>query len=167
MDHRALIARLRPLPDALEALLRDLPHEDWRWRPPEGGWSILEIVNHLVDEETDDFRTRVSSTIEDPSRPWPGMDPEGAVTERRYQERDPADSLRRFRDERARSLAWLDGLTDARWENEYHHPRGPLRAGDLLASWTAHDARHLQQIAKRLYALATRDGQPYSVLYAG
>jgi hypothetical protein len=42
-----------------------------------------------------------------------------------------------------------------------------MRAGDLLASWAAHDARHLEQIAKRLHGLAARDGTPYSVAYAG
>ncbi len=156
------------VPAAVEALVAGLPETDWRWRPPEGGWSILEVVNHLVDEEVHDFRTRVRSTLEDPAREWPPMDPEGWVAERRYQDRDPGESLRRFREEREESLAWLGGLADAPWGNTKQHPRaGPLRAGDLLAAWAAHDARHLTQIAKRLYALAARDGAPYSVSYAG
>ena len=167
MDADALIARLSRMPAALEAVVAGLSDADWRWRPKEGGWSILEVVNHLADEEVFDFRARVQSTLEDPSRPWPGMDPEGWVTERRYQERDPAESLRRFVHERTKSLAWLRGLIGANWDAAYVHPRGPLRAGDLLASWTAHDARHLQQIAKRLHGLAARDGEPYSVGYAG
>jgi hypothetical protein len=42
-----------------------------------------------------------------------------------------------------------------------------VHAGDLLASWPAHDARHLAQMARVLDALAARDGAPYSTDYAG
>lgn len=167
MDAQALIARLERGPAAVEALVAGLSDADWRWRPPEGGWSIVEVVNHLADEETLDFRARVRSTLEDPKRAWPGMDPEGDVARKGFQQRDPAESLRRFRDERAASLAWLRSLAQPRWENAYEHPRGNLTAGELLASWAAHDARHLQQIAKRLHGLAARDGAPWSVGYAG
>jgi uncharacterized damage-inducible protein DinB len=167
MEAALVVARLARLPAALTALVDGLPDADWRWRPKEGGWSILEIVNHLADEEVFDFRARVQSTLEDSTRSWPAMDPEGWVTQRRYQEQDPADSLRRVLDERAKSLAWLRGLVAPDWEATYKHARGDLRAGDLLASWAAHDARHLTQIGKRLHGLAARDGEPYDVGYAG
>jgi DinB superfamily len=168
MNPAALIARLELLPPALDALVAALPDADWRWRPADGAWSILEIVNHLADEEVEDFRARVRLVLESPSLPWPPLDPEAIVVSRRYQERDPADSLRRFRDERAASLAWLHGLAAPNWDAAKHHARaGTLHAGDLLASWAAHDARHLQQIAKRLRGLAARDGEPWSVGYAG
>jgi hypothetical protein len=168
MDARALIARLERGPDAVEALVAGLSDADWRWRPADGGWSIVEIVNHLVDEETIDFRTRLRMTLEDTSQPWPGMDPEGDVARKGFQDRDPAESLRRFREERAASLAWLRSVADADWSTAHSHfTRGVFHAGDLLASWAAHDARHLQQIAKRLHGLAARDGAPWSVAYAG
>jgi hypothetical protein len=125
------------------------------------------VVHHLADEEGEDFRARVSSVLEDPTRPWAKIDPEGVVLSRRTNESDPRRVLRRFREERERSLAWLRSLRSPRWENTYPHPRRPITAGDLFASWVAHDARHLQQVAKRLYALAARDGAPYDVGYAG
>jgi uncharacterized damage-inducible protein DinB len=167
MDFTALVGRLERTAEAVDALVAGLSDEDWRWRPAEGGWSILEVVNHLVDEEVFDFRTRVKSTLEDPTRDWPQIDPERWAIERRYQDRAPAESLARFREERTKSLAWLRGLTSPDWDRARHHPRGPLRSGDLMASWAAHDARHLAQIAKRLHGLAARDGTPYSVQYAG
>jgi uncharacterized damage-inducible protein DinB len=168
MNADALVARLVVTPAALDALLDGLSDADWRARPEEGGWSILEVVNHLADEEVEDFRTRLRSTLEDPNREWAPMNPEAAVMERRYQERDPAESLRRFRTERERSLAWLRGLAAPQWENARVHPQfGTRRAGDLMASWAAHDARHVAQIAKRLHMLAARHGAPYSVAYAG
>ena len=168
MDFSGILTRLDLLPGALDALLLGLPAADWRFRPPKGGWSILEVVNHLVDEETEDFRVRVRSMLEDPTREWPSLDPAGLVTARGYQERDPAASLARFREERMRTLAWLRSVRHAPWENSHVHPRaGTVHAGDLLAAWPAHDALHLAQIARLLHALAVRDGAPYTVGYAG
>ncbi len=170
MDAASLITNLERFPDALEAVLGRLSAADWRWRPPEGGWSALEVVGHLVDEETDDFGARLRLTLTDPALAWPSMDPEAWVVERRYQDRDPAATLRRFRDERARSVAWLRSLRSPNWDAAHAHPRSPtgfFSAGDLLASWASHDPRHLVQIAKRLHAMAVRDGAPYSTTYAG
>jgi hypothetical protein len=168
MDVAALLRRLERLPDTLEALLAGLPLADWRWRPADGAWSILEIVGHLLAEEVDDFRARARLTLEDPARDWPRLDPEGAVKTGRFQDRDPAETLRELRRERERSLAWLRSVAAGPWENVHVTPKPPpLAAGDLLASWAAHDARHVEQIAKRLHGLAARDGAPYSVGYAG
>lgn len=168
MNADALIARLAPFPAMLEALLAHLPDADWRWRPADGGWSLVEIVNHLADEEHEDFRQRVRLLLEDPLLDWPPIDPEAAVVSRRYQDRDPLECLRRFRDERAKSIAWLRGLAAPKWDTAKSHPKaGTMHAGELLASWAAHDARHLQQIAKRMHGLAARDGAPWSVGYAG
>lgn len=168
MDAHALIARLERLPAALDALLVGLPEADLRHRPPAGGWSIVEVLGHLLAEETDDFRPRLRLTLEDPFQPWPRLDPERTVEERRFQEAAPADLLRGLREERARSVAWLRALPAPRWDLAHQPPKPPpLCAGDLLASWAAHDARHLEQIAKRLHALAARDGAPYDVGYAG
>jgi ribosomal protein S18 acetylase RimI-like enzyme/uncharacterized damage-inducible protein DinB len=173
VDPARLIERLACLPPALDALLAPLPDDAWRWRPADGGWSVLEIVNHLADEDPRDFRARLRSTLEDPSRDWAPIDPQGDVTRERFQERDPAESLARFRRERTASVAWLRAMPTAGpgapdWSSARTHPTaGTLHAGDLLASWVAHDVRHLAQIARRLHGLAARDGDPYSVAYAG
>jgi hypothetical protein len=167
MDANALMDRMERLPDVFEALLSSLPQADWRWKPTPAAWSILEVVAHVLDEETQDFGARVEATLEDPNKPWPPYDPPGSVVAGRFNERDPLETLRDFREERGRTLTWLRGLRAPRWDAAHPHPKGALHAGDLLASWAAHDARHLEQIAKRLHALAARDGAPYSVGYAG
>ena len=82
---QSLIARLPRGAEAIRALVEEIGDEEARWRLPSGGWSILEIVCHLKDEETDDFRQRLRLTLEDPAKEWPKMDPEAWVTERRYQ----------------------------------------------------------------------------------
>ena len=164
----AIVARLEAFPRALAAVVQGLAPADWRFRPAAGAWSVLEVVNHLADEEGEDFRARLSLVLSDPEAPWPPIDPAKAVVERAFQDRDPAESLSRFAAERARSVAWLRSLRGPAWGNAHRHAEaGEIRAGDLLASWAAHDARHLGQVAKRLHEIAARDGGPYSVAYAG
>jgi hypothetical protein len=167
MDASTILRRLETLPDALDALTATLTDDEWRWRPAGGGWSILEVVHHLLDEESLDFRARLRSTLEDPAREWPPLDPEKAVVERRYALADPGTVLAALRDERRRSLAWLRSIHSPDWGTRHERRGRVVAAGDLLASWLAHDARHLGQIAKRLYELAASDAAPYAVGYAG
>jgi len=163
-----IIQRMEFLPGSLRALLSGLPAGAVRWKPPSGAWSILEIVCHLGDEEVEDFRARLRLVLDDPSRDWPKINPEGWAVERRYNERDMASSLDRFALERGASVAWLRSLPEPDWSLAASHPRlGLLRAGDLLASWAAHDALHLRQIAKRLHELASADAPGFDTGYAG
>jgi hypothetical protein len=166
IDAPRLTNRLENFGLSLSGVVANLPPEDARWKPADGAWSVLEVVRHLLDEETDDFRLRLRATID--LQPWPAIDPEGWAIARKYNEGSLPDAAARFADERRISVAWLRGLNDSVWSVAYQHPQfGPIRAGDLLAAWAAHDALHLRQIAKRLYQLAQRDGGEYSTIYAG
>ncbi len=168
MNAMAVSDKMRMTPAAISALIAVLSQGDARWRPEGSGWSILEIINHMVDEEVDDFRTRLRLTLEDPSQLWPGINPEGWARQRDYNERDLSESIKRFESARAESLTWLESLRDPDWSRAHEHPKlGVIRAGDLLAAWCAHDALHLRQIAKRLYQLTQRDAGEYSTSYAG
>ena len=163
-----IIARMADFPAALRALLASVTQDDARWKPTERDWSILEIVNHLADEEVEDFRTRLALTLDDPTQAWPGIDPEGAARERGYNQRELHDSLVRFDGARAVSVGWLRSLDGPDWSRTHAHPKlGAISADDLLASWSAHDALHLRQIAKRMLQLTQRDAPGCSTGYAG
>ena len=143
-----MIDRMAANAGAIQQLVVGVADDQARWKPAPDAWSILEVVNHLADEERDDFRTRVDLTLHRPEVDWPPIDPVGWVTQRDYASRDLADSLAAFLDERARSLAWLRGLDAPNWENEHRHPIfGGMKAGRLMASWAAHDLLHLRQLA--------------------
>ncbi len=165
-----MIDRMERMPVAVRSLVAHLSPEDCRARGSGGAWSIIEIVNHLADEDADDFRARLRSTLEDPARPWPPTDPEGWAVQREYQERELGESLARFERERAETIRWLRSLNNPDWKKAYMHPRhGPVYAGELMASWPAHDALHIRQIAKRLFELAAREGasEGFGIGYAG
>ena len=155
-------------PSTLTGFLHDLSPDQIIWRPKPKSWSILEVVNHVLDEEREDFRVRLDYTLHRPDKPWPPIDPEGWVTERVYNSRDLAESLEQFEVERMKSVAWLKELSDPDWTRVYKHPRaGPIKAGDLLVSWMAHDYLHLRQIARLKVDYIKRLGEPYSTGYAG
>lgn len=147
MDVMWAIGRLRANGRVIEALVTDVDDEEARWRPADDQWSVVEVVNHLADEEVRDFRTRLDCTLHRPSEGWPPIDPVGWVTTERYNERDLTASTSRFVAERAASVAYLEGLRDPAWTNSYAHPTlGPMTAADVLSAWAMHDFIHIRQI---------------------
>jgi hypothetical protein len=167
-----LIDRLASFGVFLPSVISSFSDQDIRWKPADGAWSILEVVRHLLDEEVLDFRKRLRQTIVAPDQPWPEIDPEKWAVDLRYNIDPPVDPpgpwLTKFVAERKTSVAFLRGLDEGVWSTAYQHPKyGPIRAGDLLAAWAAHDALHLRQIAKRMYQLAQFDAGEFSTIYAG
>jgi hypothetical protein len=168
MDAPALIDRLRAHADVFTALAAGVGAEQARWKPEPAQWSILEVVNHLGDEEVEDFRTRLDYTLHRQGEQWPKIDPQGWAVARSYNQRDLAESLERFRRARADSLDWLGALGRPNWSIAYEHPKfGPITAGDLLTAWVAHDHIHIRQINRlhRQYLVSVLSQQ--SPDYAG
>jgi len=166
-----LVERLAAFPTAVRAMVERLSPEEARWRSSEDDWSIAEILGHLIDEETADFRDRLARLLDDPALEWPPIDPVAAAAARHDRDLDLAELLASFEKARSDSVAWLChrlAQTPAvEWSLAKTHPKGDLAAGDLLASWTAHDLLHLRQIAKRLHEMLDAVGDPFRIGYAG
>jgi hypothetical protein len=151
----------------IEGLTRNLSEEQARWKPSPDKWSILEVVNHLRDEEVEDFRTRLNLLINDPHQTWPPIDPPKWAIEREYNKRQLNQSINEFLREREESILWLKGLSSSDWSTSYNHPQGKISAGDLLASWIAHDYLHIRQLTRLHYEYLAQEAAPYSSAYAG
>ena len=150
-----------------EALLANVSLEQARWKPTPDKWSMLEVVNHLYDEEREDFRQRLQLTLRDPQLVWPAINPREWVNTRRYNERELDTSLTAFLAERDASLAWLKQLTEPNWQNVNEGPNGRLSAGDLLASWLAHDFLHTRQLTRLHWQYTGEIAAPYQTAYGG
>jgi len=152
----------------LSALLAGVTDEQMRWKPRAEDWSVLEVLRHLLDEEREDFGTRVFMTLASPTESWPGIDPAGWPAARRYNEADPTATLAALASAREESVKRLRALHSPDWSAAHRHPKfGPIRAGDLLASWAAHDLLHLRQITKRLFEYHALRSAPFETRYAG
>lgn len=139
-----------------------------QWRPSPDAWSMVEVICHLRDEEREDFRPRLDVLLHRPQEPFPPTDPEGWVTARAYQDQDFQVVLAEFMDERVRSQQWLSGLAAPDWTRHATRPNGAtLSAGDMLASWVAHDFLHMRQLSELHYLYHADSVQPWQVDYAG
>ncbi len=162
------IAALEANAPTIASLVRAIPLAQARWQPTPTDWSVLEMINHLADEECEDFRLRLDAALHRPGTAVPSNDSAAWLVARAYNERDPAASLARFLEERQRSLVWLRALTAPDWSNAIpRNSGGVLRAGDLLAAWAAHDVLHLRQLVEVQYHFLAAQAQPFSVGFAG
>jgi hypothetical protein len=168
MNYAELISQLTSHAEAIRTLVSGVSDEQVRWKPDPDTWSILEVIHHLYDEERQDFRLRLEVILFKPGQPWPPIDPVGWVTQRSYNQQEPAKILQGFLDERQKSLAWLGSLEAPDWTVTATAPWGkPITAGDMFAAWVAHDVLHLRQLVELHYAWVAHTAQPYQVDYAG
>jgi hypothetical protein len=167
MDIDRFITQMADNARRIRALAEGVSDDQARWKPDPDSWSLLEVVNHLLDEEHEDFRVMLDLALHRPDEPRPRIDPGAWVTEREYNERDLAESLQGFLAAREESLAWLLGLSSPDWEVVYEAPFGPIRAGDVFASWVAHDLLHIRQLVELHWTYTTHRLRPYKVNYAG
>jgi hypothetical protein len=168
MNHDLIIERLSHNVSIVKSIVQNVTAEQARWKPSQTEWSILEIVNHMIDEEKDDFRTRLRLALEEPHATWPPIDPEAWAAERDYNERDFKASLSNWLDEREQSVAWLKNLDHPDWKSTSLHPKlGPMSAELVLANWLAHDLLHIRQMVSVLWANLAFEVDPISLDYAG
>ena len=168
MDFSALIQQLAADAGRVRELAGGISEEQARWKPAPDSWSILEVVNHLYDEEREDFRVRLEYILQKPGEPWPPIAPQDWVVSRGYNARDLTASLEAYLEERHKSLDWLKALGEVDWEKSETAPwGGVLKAGDLFSAWVAHDIHHLRQLTELHFAWTKRLAEPYSVGYAG
>ncbi len=147
-----IIAQLETNQEVFKGLLMSKKEMQYLWRPEPEKWNLLEIVCHLLDEERDDFKTRVAHALETPKKTLVPIDPEGWVKERNYSAKDYSQTLVDFLEERKQSVTWLKSQVEASWSSTVKHPElGDLSAQLFLANWLAHDYLHIRQILRYDY----------------
>ncbi len=163
-----VVGRLEANAFVFGGLLRGVESAQATWKPAAGKWSLLEVINHVAEEEAVDFRTRLRLVLEDPAKDWPPIDPERSAIENQFNTRHLQESLDRFARERKESIEWLRGLPQLDWQVAHTGNRGgPLRAGDLLCAWLAHDLIHIRQINRLHYEYLASITPEFSTAYAG
>ncbi|MBN2393381.1 MAG: DinB family protein [Anaerolineae bacterium] len=154
--------------EIIRQLTEAVTPEQAKWKPDAETWSMLEIINHLYDEECEDFRAHMDGILNKPEEGWGHISPFTWITERRYNERDLETSVQNFLAERRDSLSWLESMSMPDWEASMPAPWGAdISAGDMFASWVIHDQWHIQQLVQIRRAYTIAQVAPYDVRYAG
>ena len=168
MIYDDIIKKLEENAAVFKSLLENIPKDQSYWKPSPGKWSLLEVINHLYDEEREDFRQRIKNVFEDPLKEWSSIEPAKWVNEREYDKREMKASLNNFLAERKKSVEWLKSLVSPDWKAAYKHPKlGEISAEKLLANWLAHDYLHIRQIVFLQYSYLSHKAPSISLDYAG
>lgn len=134
MDLIYFTDQLKNNSQTIASLVNGISKDEARWRPLTDKWSILEVVNHLYEEEQKDFPLRLKYMLYYPEKTWPSIDPVSWVMENNYNGRDIKESVKNFLNERNKSVEWLHGIKNPNWENEYEASWGKIKAGDMFAA---------------------------------
>ena len=167
MEYLTLLQEMTNSTEMIHTLLAGIPQEDATVKPTPEAWSILEVTCHLHDEEREDFRARLDSILHRPNEPFAMINPQGWVTERKYNEQNFEQMKESFFAERAQSLEWLKGLAGADWETAHTDEYGSVTAGEMFSFWIAHDNLHIRQLVDLRRARIEKITQPYPIEYAG
>ncbi|MDF1524568.1 MAG: hypothetical protein P1P87_17335, partial [Trueperaceae bacterium] len=114
----------------------------------------------LASEEADGFRARLRGVLQGaaPLSAERGRPPLGGWGARPTSVRE---ALVRFREERAVSLAWLATLEAPDLRRANGASAASPCAGDLLASWVAHDLERMDELVRLRLAWWTVRAAPY------
>jgi hypothetical protein len=168
MMQQQIIDNLNDNQYVFSALLRKIAPVQAGWKPAQEKWSLVEVVNHLLDEELDDFRQRLEFALLKPNKPWMRIEPEKWVVVKNYSRRTLTESLKNFLKEREKSVQWLLGLTAPDWQVKDDYPFGiVLTAEQILANWLAHDLLHIRQINALNYGYLATITPGIDLSYAG
>lgn len=153
--------------EIIQALLANVSQEEAQVKPSDKDWSILEVTCHLYDEEREDFREHLDFILNRQNKEWHQIDPQGWVTSRKYNEQNFMEVQKKFFEERIKSLDWLIDLADRDWDKTYPSGNGSASAGEMFASWVAHDNLHIRQLVELKRYQIEKITQPYAIGYAG
>lgn len=167
MEFNTLYSELKYSTEMIRALLTGVTQEEAAVKPTPESWSQLEVICHLHDEEREDFRARLQDILSGSNKEFQVINPQGWITERKYNEQNFEQMKEKFFAERAKSLGWLKGLADANWETTHTDKYGVATAGEFFASWVAHDSLHIRQLVELRRARIELITQPYPIEYAG
>lgn len=167
MKFETLYLELVDSTDMIRSMLAGITQDEARIKPNVESWSILEVLCHLYDEEREDFREHLDFILHRQGEKWHRIDTEAWVTSRKYNEQDYREMKEKFFSERSKSLDWLKGLSDANWDVSYTTEYRTMNAGDMFASWVAHDNLALRQLVELRRARLERITQPHDIAYAG
>ncbi|MFO1273676.1 MAG: DinB family protein [Rubrivivax sp.] len=140
-------AWLRGTAEALRAVAAALPADGGYFKPPGGGFSVAEHVQHLADLEELGWAPRFERLLAETRPRLPGVDGDRLAAERDYQHRPWRGAVRRFASLRARTLRALARFDEAALARPALFAGRATTAGDVLAAMVAHDREHRAELA--------------------
>lgn len=170
MKIKRIIEQLNSNKEIIKNLVQYVTQEQAVWRPSKNRWTVMEIINHLIDIEIIDFRYDFDLVLNHPEDSWPSFSIEKLRIEGKYNNREIKSSINKFLEEREKSIIWLSDLNNPDL-NSLHSGQGfkgkRMKAGDVLVSWIAHDLFHIRHLTLLQWYILNEWEKPYSPRYSG
>lgn len=167
MEFKVLYQELVNSTEMIRSLLAGIDQNQAQIKPSSGKWSILEVICHLYDEEREDFREHLDFILHRQHEEWHPISPLAWVKLRKYNEQNFKPMQSKFFTEREKSLEWLKKIRNSDWNTIYKSRGRSMRAGDMFASWVAHDNLHVRQLVELRRFHIEKATKPYRIAYAG
>jgi uncharacterized damage-inducible protein DinB len=131
---------------------------------PEDGWSLNEVLTHLVYVEGR-YLKRLQRIVAEDNPTVPAIQPEDTpLISETFQQEDTADLLLQFKECRAETITFLKTLSPGQWQRPaIHEHTGKTTLRFLVQLLIEHDIEHMNQIVQLQQAtrkIPERNAQP-------
>jgi len=160
IERKRHLEMLKDTPSRLRSLLKGMPKKLYTWTPAPGKWSILEIVCHMRDMESDAYRMRYERMLTADNPTMPDIDGDQYALEKDYKSQKLAEAFRAWSGLRRQCLKLLGAVRGDQWQRMgTHETAGPLTIEALVQRQAiGNDQAHLSQIEaiRRRFAILAR-----------
>ncbi len=142
-----LIAQIRELPAKLKAAVNGLNQTQLSTPYREGGWTVRQVVHHLLDSHMNAFvRMKLVLTEDHPTLKTYRQEEWARLPD--ADEAPISLSLVALEGLHGRWIILLKSLAESDWERTAFHPdNGDMSIDDLLRIYAAHGENHVSQIS--------------------
>ncbi|MEO8503044.1 MAG: YfiT family bacillithiol transferase [Acidobacteriota bacterium] len=145
-ERKPLIAKLRNLPNEMQAAVKGLTPEQLETPYREGGWTVAQVVHHVADSHMNAYlRMKFMLTEDKPALKGYSQDVWAARDDARAKAVAPSITL--LKGLHKRWIAMLKKIGRAEWKRTgMHSERGEVTLDDLLIIYANHGEKHVGQI---------------------
>jgi hypothetical protein len=145
-ERKPLIAKLKTLPNELQAAVKGLTPEQLQTPYRDGGWTVAQVVHHLADSHMNAY-IRMKFMLTEDKPVLKGYDQDVWAAREDAKAAQVAPSLTLIKGLHKRWIAMLKKVGRAEWKRTGMHPtRGEVTIDDMLGIYAGHGERHVGQI---------------------
>lgn len=146
-DISGVLGTLNAVPAILMDLTDKLDDAAWKKKASTQDLSVLELLSHLLDVETEINAPRIDLVLTEDNPFVAGIDSDPWIEERHYQTTRSPQVITDFMTQRQASVTKLTALTDAEWFRPARHSFfGPTTLFELVRFIAIHDIDHIRQV---------------------
>ena len=143
---KSLIAFLQATPAVLHSIISSHKAENLQNRSQAGDWSVLDIICHLRDVDSDVNINRVNSILNENNPFLIGQSTDHWADERNYSFQNIESVFSEFVSARMKLIDILANSEDADWDKSARHAfLGPTTLRELISFVVEHDRLHIAQ----------------------